>query len=449
MDDTKFSPSLSLDVNHSETLGRIVIATGCPHSGWDMALPALQQAGLQPNGEDFSNWHDDFFDTPDTINPITLQHSLEPDGTMADRASQTIALPSSKNILLADTRCLWLLDFWAEKLPYAKFLLFYTAPESSIARMLVNDESNTNPVDIWAACNNHMINFQLRHRDRATFLNAEATARRPALLIQACQRMGVTLDAAVDSIAPITPPPLERAFARMLIESAALSVRHFAMALAAVIEPLSDQIKCTQVTSNKLLEIYRQYKANNQQYGRDLEQIQQYAQAPDTNNKQIEQENELLMIQLLQIQEELEQYIKTNNDLNRTISDNEQKLSTLNLRLVKYDRSLFHKITSLFSLVVQTTARQLQTMKHLRLIKSCDLFDGRWYLAEYSDVARAGMDPAKHYLEYGAKEGRNPSPSFITEFYLKAYPDVADSGMNPLIHFIKYGRAEGRSTMGT
>jgi hypothetical protein len=88
-------------------------------------------------------------------------------------------------------------------------------------------------------------------------------------------------------------------------------------------------------------------------------------------------------------------------------------------------------------------------MKHLRLIKSCDLFDGRWYLAEYSDVARAGMDPAKHYLEYGAKEGRNPSPSFITEFYLKAYPDVADSGMNPLIHFIKYGRAEGRSTMGT
>ncbi|MGM0767996.1 MAG: glycosyltransferase family 2 protein [Pseudomonadota bacterium] len=36
-------------------------------------------------------------------------------------------------------------------------------------------------------------------------------------------------------------------------------------------------------------------------------------------------------------------------------------------------------------------------------------FDPQWYLQQYPDVARAGLDPLKHYLNNGIEEGRLPS----------------------------------------
>ena len=38
------------------------------------------------------------------------------------------------------------------------------------------------------------------------------------------------------------------------------------------------------------------------------------------------------------------------------------------------------------------------------------LFDADWYLAQYEDVARSGLDPLAHYLKHGAAEGRDPGP---------------------------------------
>jgi hypothetical protein len=36
------------------------------------------------------------------------------------------------------------------------------------------------------------------------------------------------------------------------------------------------------------------------------------------------------------------------------------------------------------------------------------LFDPTWYLEKYPDVKSAGVDPAEHYVRYGAREGRLP-----------------------------------------
>jgi FMN phosphatase YigB (HAD superfamily) len=60
-------------------------------------------------------------------------------------------------------------------------------------------------------------------------------------------------------------------------------------------------------------------------------------------------------------------------------------------------------------------------------------------------VADAGVNPLEHYLQHGADEGRNPSPSFVGSWYLHDNPDVATSGMNPLVHYALFGRDEGRS----
>ncbi|HKY39096.1 MAG TPA: hypothetical protein VJN18_24325 [Polyangiaceae bacterium] len=84
--------------------------------------------------------------------------------------------------------------------------------------------------------------------------------------------------------------------------------------------------------------------------------------------------------------------------------------------------------------------------RHIELLAASGLFDRNWYLAAYPDVARAGgIDPAQHYLRYGADEGRDPGPRFSTRKYLKRYPDVARAGMNPLLHYLEFGLDEQRA----
>ncbi|MBD3840195.1 MAG: glycosyltransferase, partial [Epsilonproteobacteria bacterium] len=81
-----------------------------------------------------------------------------------------------------------------------------------------------------------------------------------------------------------------------------------------------------------------------------------------------------------------------------------------------------------------------------KTIKKSGLFDEQYYLKTYEDVRKADIDPIKHYIKYGWREGRNPSERFNTNYYLDSYPDVRDAGINPLVHFIRYGSKEGRST---
>ncbi|MFC7474740.1 hypothetical protein ACFQS7_10270 [Dankookia sp. GCM10030260] len=71
-------------------------------------------------------------------------------------------------------------------------------------------------------------------------------------------------------------------------------------------------------------------------------------------------------------------------------------------------------------------------------------FDYAGYNAAYPEIARAGLDAYAHYLNYGWKEGRDPSASFDTTLYLLQNPDVARAGLNPLVHYLDYGQAEGR-----
>lgn len=80
-----------------------------------------------------------------------------------------------------------------------------------------------------------------------------------------------------------------------------------------------------------------------------------------------------------------------------------------------------------------------------RVIRRSGLFDKMWYLSAYSDVKNANIDPAHHYAEFGAKEGRNPSKFFSTANYLLDNLDVAETGINPLYHYERFGRKEKRN----
>lgn len=78
------------------------------------------------------------------------------------------------------------------------------------------------------------------------------------------------------------------------------------------------------------------------------------------------------------------------------------------------------------------------------VIRTSALFDEEWYLATNTDVREAGLDPALHYVRFGAWEARAPGPAFDGMAYLAANPDVAAAGLDPLYHYETAGRAEGR-----
>jgi O-antigen biosynthesis protein len=72
----------------------------------------------------------------------------------------------------------------------------------------------------------------------------------------------------------------------------------------------------------------------------------------------------------------------------------------------------------------------------IRIIEQSRLFDRRWYVEKNPDVVARLIDPVQHYVIYGVREGRDPSPSFSTRDYLMHHPDLAMAGINPLAHFV-------------
>ena len=87
----------------------------------------------------------------------------------------------------------------------------------------------------------------------------------------------------------------------------------------------------------------------------------------------------------------------------------------------------------------------LRDWRAVRTIARSGLFDRGWYLKNYPDVAARGIDPVRHYVAYGAREGRDPSRSFSTRGYLSRNRDVALAEVNPLEHFVRHGAVEGRN----
>lgn len=79
------------------------------------------------------------------------------------------------------------------------------------------------------------------------------------------------------------------------------------------------------------------------------------------------------------------------------------------------------------------------------LVRDSLLFDADYYLTSNPDVRDQGVDPLKHYMLHGWREGRNPSALFSTSKYLFDHPDVDAARVNPLVHYLKCGQLEGRS----
>ena len=66
-------------------------------------------------------------------------------------------------------------------------------------------------------------------------------------------------------------------------------------------------------------------------------------------------------------------------------------------------------------------------------VRDAGVFQEDWYRTVHRAALRDGVDPLWHYATRGAVAGLEPNPLFDPRWYLDTYPDVAAQGMHPLV----------------
>lgn len=134
--------------------------------------------------------------------------------------------------------------------------------------------------------------------------------------------------------------------------------------------------------------------------------------------------------------------------VNSDLASAREELSNRSRQLSGILHSRTWKLTSplrkLANLHPRRYRRRRQFQKDTELLTQSTLFDAAWYLSNNPDVAKSGEDPVVHYLQYGGREGRDPSENFSSTRYLEENADVRKAGMNPLVHYLRHGAREGR-----
>jgi hypothetical protein len=185
---------------------------------------------------------------------------------------------------------------------------------------------------------------------------------------------------------------------------------------------------------------------------------QQNESLRETIGKQTQQIHELIekkktvqsetIISQKKLQRELKKSQSELNLFKVTSAAYVQKINSLETEMTTIKESVMWKtsapLRALSNVISKKDRNKKSLQQDMALIISSKYFDMKWYLKSYPDVAAANINPAEHYLKFGAKEGRYCGPIFDAIWYLNKYSDVAESGMNPLLHFIKYGEPEGR-----
>lgn len=85
----------------------------------------------------------------------------------------------------------------------------------------------------------------------------------------------------------------------------------------------------------------------------------------------------------------------------------------------------------------------------ISIIDSSYYFDWKWYVNRYNLKISNSIMAAQHYLEKGWKLFYDPSPYFVTIAYLITNWDVKVAECNPLLHYEKCGKDENRNIGNT
>jgi hypothetical protein len=255
---------------------KLVIATGCPYTGWEMVVPTLADAGLETADDAVSGWQDQLLATSGVADPLQLRQALQPDMSMQEELASLLTDDHPDSERLVVNRCPWLLDFWAARYPDAQFLLFFTRAETALAQALMCGIEPFQFIKDWEVNTRHLIRFQRRYRQRALLLSAEAANENPHTLAETTRTIGLALNVATESVGREAPSSgeTERFLARRLVTDNP-SIGALESELDARAQPLGDlPPRASEVALDALLKCYLQTRQDRDQLRSKLDLVQ-------------------------------------------------------------------------------------------------------------------------------------------------------------------------------
>jgi hypothetical protein len=344
----------------------VVIAAGCPDSGWEIVTPILQRSGLDLAEASVNLWLDEYFQASGIDDFAQISQPLQPEPRLGGDIAALLSIDSSSSVLVADSRNIWLLDFWATQFPHAKFLLVFNRAEAALAHALQQDVEPQRFLEQWQTVNRQLLNFFRRHRQRTLLLDAEAICLHPQALEAVCRRVGLTLKSVANVSGPATQPSaVERLLAAHFL-AAHTAAQMLQMELEASSQPLGEMkpemelqpveainsFRQDQARQRKLLlqlqqvqeeldtvtrlnqeneRAQRQQSAAQQELRVQLGEVHQTLKKLETSHRERIRENELLLLQLNQVQEELDAATRLNQQneqalTRHTVAERELKI---------------------------------------------------------------------------------------------------------------------------
>jgi hypothetical protein len=332
---------------------KIVLTCGHPISGYEMVHRVLIDSGL----EDARPSRREGFLPNEIQNKLCLAHDIPAIGVVAiqqihpGKVWENLAVDLFVSNLeqehwgWADPNTVYLLDFWHEFDPQTRFVFTYNSPANALARLgdvpegEINDAVR-NLLGSWHVFNDALLRYYNRHRDRCLLISVDAVERldgQEKLLPLLRDQRGLSLKTQVVQAVPTQAPRSailglvasqileempeiqalyeelessadiysgESETRKILAEMAMAEYQRMASSISAgqrALETFAGQIAATE---EQLAEREREL-AQAKTCLADLENAKKHEQSQDT---ELEQENELLLLQLHQVQEELEHY---------------------------------------------------------------------------------------------------------------------------------------------
>lgn len=149
-------------------------------------------------------------------------------------------------------------------------------------------------------------------------------------------------------------------------------------------------------------------------------------------NQQIDENHKAYQINKTQKEKFIGEILKILKHNNQMILKIKNELKMNKLKIVSLEGTLENKNNK--NLILEKKLNEITNSRSYKMT----------LIENNPDVKNANVDPILHYLEYGWKEGRNPSHIFDNNFYLNDNLDVKEAEINPLIHYIYDGKKEKR-----
>ncbi len=469
----------------------LVIATGCPVSGWEIVLPVLAQMDLKPASEDVVRWLGRVSGNGFLSDLPLAARTIEPSPAEIDSLYELLQKDATSPLMLADSKNLRLLDFWAKVFPETKFLLFYVRAELALSQAVMRDQDLQHAFDTWQAANRAILGFQRRYRARSLLFEAQAVVREPQGLIPVLQRNG--FDLRNPEMVPLEvsqQPALERLLAAYWLEDQP-AVQHLEAELEASAYPLSESPILQKLHVPDLLRDYRrrqlEAKNNEEQLRAQIQQMQQdllnkQSQLEkwdlDYRKSQLEAKNneEQLRAQIQQMQQDLlnkQKQLEERDHRLAAVKENSSQSFKAEFEDLKQENELLlsqlHQVQEeLETIFLQKQSLEQQRMNDNQLrmqmnqlqfqlsSKERELEERNRTLAAIKESTSWKFSAPVRFVAKKIKRGDGASIKaqiamvkasglFDEAWYLAQYPDVRKKKVDPVEHYLRFGAAEGRN----